>query len=592
MIEECELVSKPVSISIGGRHVTRAPTTKGNEPMPPSTPSSSSRNGLWWMHICILGSAVILLTQCIASWCLIQAHVHSLTGIEIDLRVLVPLLLALLVLLGIFRYNKDVSDNKDIKSISLEMFRDLWTHLQTNQLNSILVLIVVLLINFYPWYLRGQLQDRMKLRFELIAGNDQQKYSLVPPVPLSLQGEPNSLNYDPQFKQLIEPAARCNCIFLLGPAGVGKSPAINLVRRSYGRACNWNKEQMTVLHIRLATLVSEEEPVKWTHGTNEGLKNIRTVPTTSGQSIDLYEWFVQQHLHKWKESDQLFECTDEPTWVKAFRAWCEVRMSTSNGVLIVIDDLDEVGAATLNRVLRLSSETMKSVISKGRGHRITIALSGRGEILDYSTGFTDLNQLVIEQASQAPASKPAALQTHLIRPLPTELSNRLRVRERMRDSFFVTPKPSADIQSAVLKLWEKLLWEDKDPAIHEVTSYVESANFTSSLLSEFVISKRSYNQQDFVGSFYAKWWKRNAVKHGFPGEMNEEAIKLQRQWLNRLLELGRDSHTIIPEKDNILRLTGFIDLEPLRPLPSMASRIRCQFPEIIRIQEARIRNGR
>lgn len=499
---------------------------------------------LWWIHVGIVAQIALASFLGVYSFfCLRGTIVYAATIVAIAV---------------LDRFARMFWAN-DLLSV---VFRKVWIWLQEKKVRAGVVFVVLTLVNCLSVYAVITDQTHIRRDIERHFADEflEVKDYTAPPVPIDLEYVGITIN--PRFQDIIHIDSRANCVFYLGPAGVGKSPALKQLQKSFGEYNEWNLDHFAAIKIKLYDLADGQlsiEAKNW--GTNEGLREVSSV-IENGSDVDFVDWFARS------QSEELYKtfrraCESKEDYEDGIRDWFWSSSQKPNGILVIVDDLDEVGDQTLEQVLEKVRKTLENAAELKAG-RVTIVLASRGEIAYFGRSRIErMHDLVNE------SNGDIALRAHLVRPL--EIQDNEVLDARLWDSFYKLSGLSKGDKELIVGRWKTLLFRDKDELVRQATSFVDGANEVAKYLS----LHQNFEREDFERWFYQQWWQRGE-KHGLPpfGESTsyEEAL---------CAGLGRigDAKSYIDSEIQKLLLSGFIIVEPVRPIPN-AVKVSQQFPAL------------
>ena len=452
------------------------------------------------------------------------------------------------------------------------IFYQVWKWLQVELIRSFVALAVLATV-FFVLIVDIQKNaghiEQVVIRY---FSNDSIRKKTIPPVPIDIEN--GEIRINPDYKS-VTTGSRCNCLFYLGPAGVGKAPASRRLLQSFGESVGWQIENLSMVSIKLYDLTDKDS--KWSAGTNKGLANVSSIISAEPR-VGLIEWYAKQLSEQLFRQDKERKCQKIEEYEKEIISFFEERKTRGNGVLFVIDDLDEVGDRTLEKIIRMSRISLKKALSK-EDHRLTVAFFGRGEITVFAR--TEIDRF---HDLSANGNGKFNMRTHLVRPLPIERSDELQF--RLKDSFYKLKNISDQDKEKTITLWKNLLFisdsNNVKEVLAEVTSYVDAANEVAKYLSSQIKEKKEFDLEAFSNYFFVTWWMRGE-KHNFPPIESDKGRQFKKQLESAVRLIRKDGGTTyIGPETTVLYLTGYVDIIPLRPIPR-SEKVKLQFPRLFEI---------
>lgn len=362
----------------------------------------------------------------------------------------------------------------------------------------------------------------------------------LPPIPISV-GESGEIFYTDYLDRLTSHGFN-KLYFVAGPAGSGKS----VIRKRIVEEASKRGAGLAVL--RLSELPSTERGSRKI-GTLVGLPEVDSLLESSP---GLVHWFAEVAAQKVCPNDDRFA-----EYKKAAYQWLLSTRASNSGLILLVDDVDEVGPKSLKNLVRLAGNDLKASV-KGHGKEAIILL-GRAEVLRFAS--RQLDNLNEQRALEVASVQRMRLEDFYF--------------QKYIDNCFeyaLSTYPTS-VTTKTRTLYDRA---KESSAFVETLCFVESANFAVSILADkFAKSGMPFSEGAFVDEFCRRWWKRAETSHGVPPHENafeyRQDIKQAVQYLpGNGKSISLDEHTIP------LLLSGFVEVLPCRSFKP-AFEIRLQF---------------
>ena len=479
-----------------------------------------------------------------------------------------------------------VNESDDIDIVQKQVALDVWYYLRDQIWVSLLIFIGLSLCAWGAYqkatvHRPNRFVDR-KLKATL------SEEILNPPVPITISGTNSTECRVPWQKLTTE--SRCNILLFIGPAGVGKGPLARQVRQAFVNEMVRTKAAGGILKFDTfdhKVGVPENKP-----GSSSGLPKVPSADLASLTSGNLESWAASVLGPKYfNEHNEKVECVTSEDYSAEVRQWMEEQKEEPNGLVLIVDGLDEIDKGTADDFFRLALASAKNV-SNDDQKKLTIVFFMRGEVTYFN------REAIAKLNSYSHTNDNVALRAHFIKPINVLSDGGMlspNAIARMDDSFFPIRKKKGKSWSSheveafekrkeeALLVWKELIMQPSNQSsLVQTLRYVDSANEVAKYLYDNInetdgaYSAEDFDLKHFEKEFFETWWGR-AKKHGIP-PLQTSNINSYRELIAPMVEeLEKTGTGVISDDYQPLLLSGFVDVGADDPIVKPLE-LSLQFP--------------
>jgi hypothetical protein len=350
--------------------------------------------------------------------------------------------------------------------------------------------------------------------------------------------------------------------FLVGPAGAGKSSIVQRlaaeVRERVGKP--GMSSGCLVVSLREQAVVPQDKQNRTT-GTLDGLPEIPSLNGETNESLaywlasitakDMKEKGVAQLLSRIRREDVQYAIRQD-----AAGRWIDNARHSRSGIVVILDDLDEIGPRTFESVMRMI--TKEAVEGMSRSGRETVVLSGRTEIAIFASHWVTR----LMNIAGAVNNDTLSVRTVTVEPIDYSTPGFAQYIDGIlwRYEREASSKPNVEVVRKTLMQWLSNRSADYDP-VRESIRYALGARITCEIVSDWAAVGRAFDPISFRSEFFDAWWTKTTLKHGLPPLRKAEELRTR---IRVLVKGILDSRTTAPYSSSVqeLLLSGLILLEP------------------------------
>ena len=325
------------------------------------------------------------------------------------------------------------------------------------------------------------------------------------------------------------------------------------------------------LVVQLGELPRGKREDKWIGRTNRGLPEVTSL--LDPQLATCLDWLSRLY-------DTPHTCVYEPRGV--VRKWLDQQATKTNGLMVIIDDTDEIGEQSLNRLIELIRNDVSLCVNPqyGRDVRLCFVLLGRAEILRF--GASEIRKLY--DLSQGAGKGLFRLSSAEIVALADEDRLRARIEGAVNWRLIGNDGFGDSDRKRVRVYLDSMFTNGRPPEyLRQALAYLDSANETVAILAKALRKNSSIDKDSFLQEFFLAWWARAERTHHLPPITRESSSKY-RQHLSDAMEYVQGKKRqgepcYLDENTRDLLLSGFVVLVPPSTFGG-AIEVRLQFPFI------------